>query len=100
MSDPAILPIPEWEWTLVASNVTSGFINRLTTTVYYYQTYRDTGGSAPSTPTVGTIPEEAVRIFEKSNQAIISASAEVDVYVMCANSDDDSSDAGLVRIDL
>lgn len=100
MADPVVLEIPEWEWTLVASAVTSGVLNRLSSTVRYYQTYRATGGTAPSNPTVGSLPEEATQIFEQSNQAVISNSVAIDVYILCANSDNDSNESGKVRVDL
>lgn len=100
MAQPEIIDIDVWIWEKVATGVTSGFINRLNTIVYYYQTYRDTGEAAPDTPTVGTIPEEAVRIFDQSSQAIISATSAVDVYIMCANIITDSINPGSVRVDL
>ena len=100
MADPAIVEIPEWEWTKVATNVVTGSIHRLTTVVNYYQTYRLTGEDAPDTPTVGTYPEEAVRIFDNSTQIPISSTNYIDVYLMSANSDDDSNETGKVRVDI
>lgn len=92
--------INEWEWVKVATDVTSGTIHSLNSTVYYYQTFRPTGEAAPAIPTVGIIPEEAVRIFELSNQEDISNNYSIDVYIMCANSDDDNTDNGKLRVDL
>lgn len=100
MADPNIIEIDEWEWVKVATDVVTGIIHRLITTVYYYQTYRLTGESAPTTPTQGTIPEEAVKIFETSAQEHISSIMPVDVYIMVANQDDDADDAGKIRIDI
>ena len=101
MADPNVVDIStEWVWQKVATNVLTGLINRLTTTVYYYQTYRLTGTAAPAVPTQGTIPEEAVRIFDQSSQEEISALAAIDVYIMCANSDDDADDVGKIRVDI
>ena len=101
MSDPLVVDIStEWVWQKVATNVLTGSIHRLTTTVYYYQTYRLTGTAAPATPTQGTIPEEAVRIFNQSSQVPISSIDSIDVYIMCANSDDDADDVGKIRVDI
>jgi hypothetical protein len=101
MADPAIITLNEWEWVKVATNVVTGSIHRLNTVVYYYQTFRLTGEVAPTAPTLGTIPEEAVRIFDKSNQVLISSNDFIDVYIMCANSDEDSDDdVGKIRVDL
>lgn len=106
MADPLVVNVPEWAWLKVATNVTTGVLTRLDSTVYYYQTYRDTGGGAPPAPTApaggadGVIPEEAVRIFDQSNQAQISGVAGIDVYIMCANRDEDSSEQGKIRVDL
>lgn len=100
MADPLVVDINEWVWQKVATAVITGSIHRLTTTVYYYQTYRLTGTAAPAAPTQGTIPEEAVRIFDQSNEEPISASAAIDVYIMCANSDDDADDSGKIRVDV
>lgn len=100
MADPEIIDIPEWEWTLVSENVVTGSIHRLKSNVAYYQTYRLTGESAPTAPTQGTIPEEAVRIFDDGNQVPISSLDSIDVYLMSANSDDDADETGKVRVDL
>lgn len=101
MANPDIQTLNEWEWVKVATNVVTGSIHRLNTVVYYYQTFRLTGEAAPAAPTVGTIPAEAVRIFDKSNQVPISSTDLIDVYIMCANSDDDSDDdVGKIRVDI
>ena len=106
MADPQVINIPEWAWLKVATNVNTGVITRLDSTVYYYQTYRETGEAAPPAPTPpsgddrGIIPEEAVRLFDRSNQAQISAVAPIDVYIMCQNPDLDSNDQGKIRVDL
>jgi hypothetical protein len=59
-----------------------------------------TGEAAPPAPTLGTIPEEAVKIFAHSNQVPISSGDYIDVYIMCANSDNDSDDGGKIRVDI
>ncbi len=101
MADPVIFDtMDEWVWLKVATSVVTGIIHRLNSQVYYYQTYRLTGAAAPSTPTIGTIPSEAVRMFENGSE-IISSAELIDVYVMPANSDDDATDdIGKIRVDL
>lgn len=100
MANPEIVEIPEWTWVKVATNVVSGFIHKLSSEVYYYQTYRLTGEDAPDEPTIGAIPSEAIRIFDDSNQASISSLDSIDVYIMSANSDDDSNESGSIRVDV
>ncbi len=101
MADPNVITItPEWAWQKVATAVVTGMIHRLVTTVYYYQTFRLTGEAAPAVPTLGTIPEEAVRLFDQSNSEEISSSNPIDVYIMCANQDDDATDEGKIRVDV
>ena len=101
MADPNVVDIStEWVWQKVATAVVSGIIHRITTTVYYYQTYRLTGEAAPSAPTQGTIPEEAVRLFTQSKSEEISSSDPIDVYIMVANQDDDANDTGKIRVDV
>lgn len=92
--------INEWEWVEVATGVTTGNIIMMDSSVYYYQTFRPTTDTAPAVPTVGTIPDEAVKIFEQSNEEPIGATYLIDVYIMCANNDDDDADSGKIRVDL
>lgn len=101
MADPNVVEIiPEWEWVKIATAVVSGMVHRIITTVWYYQTYRLTGEAAPAAVVQGTIPEEAVRIFTQSPIEEISSSNPIDVYIMCANQDDDADDPGKIRVDV
>ena len=100
MANPDVQTLTEWTWTKVATNVISGVLHRIVSTVWYYQTYRLTGEAAPAAPVQGTIPEEAVRIFENGPEELISSSELIDVYIMCANQDDDATDDGKIRVDL
>jgi len=93
-SNPVIISVPEKIWTPVAINVVTGLIHRLVSTVNYFQTYRLTGGASPTTE------DERVKIFEQSNEASISATEAIDVYLWCENNDVDNNDAGSVRVDL
>ena len=54
----------------------------------YFQTYRDTGEIAPITQ------GEGVPVFVNSNTAIISAVADIDVYIWA------NKKPGSVRVDL
>lgn len=101
MENPNVISLPEWEWTKIATNVIMGTIHRLSTTVYYYQTYRKTGEAAPTAPTIGTIPNEAVKIFEQKSEEDIGAPAAADVYIMTMNNDEDNDDdSGKIRVDV
>jgi len=101
MADPVVQTLNEWEWTKVATAVTAGRIYRVNSTMRYYQTHRLTGTSAPTAPTIGIIPDEAVRLFSGVNYFDIYVGASADIYVMCANSDADADDdVGKIRVDL
>ena len=102
MANPVIISsINEWEWTQVAVGVTAGRIYKIERSLYYYQTHRETLDPPPAAPTIGTVPEEAIRMFGESNTFDIWAPASADIYVMCANIDNDSADdIGKVRVDL
>ncbi len=100
MANPDVQTLDPWVWVKVASGVITGTLNRLSSKVSYYQTYRVAGGTAPDTPTVGTLPEEAVKIFGESNQEEIESSATIDVYILCFNSNSGSTNTGLLRVDI
>ncbi len=100
MADPAVVNLNEWVWTKIATAVTGGNLNRLSSTVSYYQTYRLTGTAAPTAPTVGTLPEEAVKIFEKSNQEPIESTESIDVYILCKKTDEIIGVYGKLRVDI
>jgi hypothetical protein len=89
MANPSTVNCPANEWTLVAQNVTTGQIHKtLTDPNKYLQTYRMTGGDAP------TGIDEGVPVFVGCDSAIISAAAEIDVYIYAIG------DAGKVRVDI
>ena len=101
MANPLVVDIDtEWAWQKVATNVTTGVIHRLSTDVYYYQTYRLTGVAAPSAPTLGTLPEEAVKIFEDGNQESILSSEAIDVYIMVKYDNTLAGRDGKIRVDV
>ena len=78
MADPVFIPVPEGVWTLVAENVVTGLLwkqqNRNTKII---QTYRATGGAAP------TLQTEGVEAFTDGDNKpeIISSSLRIDVYL-------------------
>ena len=101
MANPLVVNInTEWVFQKVATSVKTGVIHRLSTDVYYYQTFRLTGQAAPTAPTLGTIPAEAVRMFDKSSQAEISSVADIDVYIMVQYDDTLALRNGKVRVDI
>jgi len=89
MSNPVIFEIPAGSWVPVAANVTTGQIWEMSTApIMYLQTYRDTGGIAP------TLESEGVIIFLNDNNIPISANAGIDIYIWAKGGD------GRIRVDL
>lgn len=88
-NDPVIVNIPQNTWVKVATSVKTGMIHKLTKKrAVYLQTYRLTGGAAP------TLINEGVEIFEKSNSKDIGATVNIDVYIYCIDND------GSIRVDV
>ena len=86
MADPDVQSLPKDTWTKVATNVTTGFIHIINIKPgVYMQTYRDTGGSAPTLKTEG-VPMKRTEP--------ISNTTGIDVYVYPI------AKAGLIRVDL
>ena len=101
MANPLVVDIlTEWVWQKVATAVVSGNIYRFTTDVNYYQTFRLTGVAAPTAPTLGTIPEEAVKMFDIDNPEPIGHSEPIDVYIMVQYDNTLALRNGKVRVDL
>ncbi len=74
MADPVIVACPADVWTKVATSVISGQVHiKDTRPGVYLQTYRDTGGAAP------TLQSEGVQIVEGTTP--ISAADGIDVYI-------------------
>jgi len=86
MADPVLVPCPADQWTKVATAVTIGQIWKQRTDLEYWQTYRATGGAAPSDLT------DAQAWVGQS--AKISAPSAIDVYIY------PKKKAGSVRVDL
>ncbi len=100
MSDPLVIEIVAGIWQKVATAVTTGTINRLQTGFKYYQTYRDTGGTAPDALVGNTLPLEAVTMFDETDQEKIESTSAIDVYVLALKVDNLSTELGRVRVDL
>lgn len=92
-----IINIPEWQWVKVATT-NNGLITRLTTPVNYYYTTKKAGDTSPITPTVGVLPDEAIKLFEQSKYAEIKNSIYLDIYIMCANHDEDNNETGKIEV--
>ena len=92
MADPAIVALTEDTWTKVATAKASGQVHIITTAgsegenLVYLQTYRTTGGAAP------TLKTEGVPLVSLSTS--IEASFDIDVYIMATGAD------GSVRVDV
>jgi len=88
MADPVIVPCTAGVWTKVATNVTAGLIHIKDNFSEWQQTYKDTGGAAPTNGDYST----SVAFVNPTME--ISASAGIDVYL------DPRKTAGSVRVDL
>jgi len=89
MADPVSVVCAQDVWTLVATNVTAGYIKRLSKRPnLYLENYRMTGAAAP------TLRTEGIPIFIGKISEEIQAAAAIDVYIMAING------AGLVRVDI
>ena len=97
MAKPVVIELEPWKWVKVVSNAQTGILNRLNSSVTYYQTYRDVDDVPPPNPSNGQIPKEAVRIFEESNQELIGDTTSIDVYILCCGQD---GNKGELRVDL
>jgi len=87
MANPVIVNCPKDVWTKVATGISTGVIHMVSNKPREYKyTYRDTGGTAPTTRT-----NEEVRVV---NRLVINSANLVDVYIMPI------SDDGVVRCDL
>jgi hypothetical protein len=88
MANPVFVDCPADTWQLVASNVTAGQVKKADNTPgQYLETYRTTGGAAP------TEISEGIPCFVSRYSEPISASAGIDVYIMARGKD------GRVRVD-
>jgi hypothetical protein len=85
------MELTEGQWTKVATNVQAGgifIIRPKPTTVIYFHTIRDTGGTAPN---AGHLESEGFPL-DLANQ--ISAGAPIDVYIWPVGGN------GNIRVDL
>lgn len=89
MANPVFVDCTKNIWTKVATNITTGLIHKVHGAPYEYrQTYRETGGAAP------TLRSDGVSAFENNRTEIISATAGIDIYIYPINVD------GKVRVDI
>lgn len=89
MATPVFVTCNKDAWTKVATNVQTGFINKVSHKPnVYLQTYRDTTDPAP------TLRTDGVEMFDEGDEVAIQAIAGIDIYVWV-----DSVD-GKVRVDL
>ena len=92
MADPAITALTVDVWTKVATAVAAGQVHILETagsegeSLIYLQTYRTTGGTAP------TLKTEGIPLNKLSTP--IESSFSIDVYIMATGAD------GTVRVDV
>lgn len=104
--NPSFPVLKEWEWVKVASGVVTGHIDMLDSSIHYYQTYRIADDPAPVNPTPSEppiktdLPTEAVLMFQDGNNEPIQAQEAIDVYILIANFDNDTSDTGSIRVNV
>jgi len=98
MANPTVIEIPEWQWVKVAEAKKGLFLYRVNSIVSYYKTYRLKNQPEPTAITIGNIPDEAVKIFELSNEEIIKSDSDIDIYIMACNSDNDSNETGKILV--
>lgn len=84
MADPVFKDVPEGQWTLVAESVVTGLLwKQPNKNSRIIQTYRETGGTAPTLRTDGV---EAFTDGENKPE-VISSSALIDVYLWSIGDD-------------
>ena len=90
MADPDYpVPCPKGVYTKIATNVLTGNIYKMKSSVGYFQTTRLTGTPPP------TARAEAVEMFvESPNREPINDLLAIDVYVWC------DKDDGILRVDV
>lgn len=91
MADPVFVDVPEGQWTPVAQNVVTGLLwKQPNKNSRLLQTYRETGGAAP------TLRTEGVQVFTEGETVpeVISSSVPIDVYLWSID------DASRIRADL
>jgi len=98
MANPVRINLPEWTWVKIAEKINDVKIYRLATTVYYYKTYRQHAQSPPSVPIKGEVPDDAIPIFSETYLDEIKSSELLDVYILCANNDNDSNEIGSIIV--
>jgi len=97
MADPIVFN--QWEWTKLATGVTSVVLNNKRTGLEYFYTLRVSGDTAPTDLIAEEIPAEAVRIFEVLPVEVFKAQYSFDIYVFCAGIDKLISAQGAIRVD-
>lgn len=97
MTNPTVHSFEELTVRKLATNVTSGTINKHRSVgrdMTYISTYRLTG---ETTPTLKQMQKEGVLMFQDNpEQELIEADAAIDVYCYCNNPDGNSKIGKLV----
>lgn len=97
MVNPSPIAIPEKAWLKIDSGQIFGTLYEMDTSFTYYKTYRQVGDTAPDDSIVPGNPLfDGVKIFTESREESFSFGNKVDLYIYCANSDDDAADSGMV----
>lgn len=85
---PEVKNLPQWTWTLIAESVSVITINNLSPGFKVWYTTRDTGTTAPATPTETTVPVEAVDLYPRNEtEAVLESQTLMDVYAFVYSKD-------------
>jgi hypothetical protein len=99
---------PQWEWTLISTNVTAVTLNNLTPGFDFYYTTRPTGDTAPDALVATRKPADAIKVFRiqstdknstnKPDEFVLEAQIPFDLYVYCFNRDNTIQDDGSLLV--
>ena len=97
MADPVVFN--EWEWTKLATSVTSVVLHKKQDGMQYFHTLRISGDTAPPSFIAEEVPAEAVRIFQVIPTEVIKAQYAFDLYVFAVNDDKLATRQGQIKVD-
>lgn len=92
------ISLNQWEWTRVATGITSAVAHNKQTGFEYFYTLRTTGDTAPADITVQEVPAEAIRLFDVFPFEILRAQYSFDLYVFCFSKDNRNTATGAIIV--
>lgn len=85
----------EGKWNLVASNVVTGYINRLKGQYTFWGTEVATGAAAPAD--TEEYRDKCPKLFEDSNTEPIDSQTAIDIYIWIENADTETDETGITN---